>query len=285
LATPENDGTVTVSPPVIDVTVPFYLTDHHRPSRHTLAVLDRDLVVMQNLASGKPDVIARWHLPHWTRSSSPPNVREAAWVSEEHVVVLYEHNVYCWSLATGELRFKIESAVISRLAVSGTGRLLAVLSSRDCFLVDVAGGEPIGRIELKDMVTPECHFSPDGRHLAFVFGKQLAVWDLSTAKMVVTTTFPKTLGGFVGWVGDGYLLTELGGLMELDTTAGTASQAWNYWVSTVHGTTMRGGLIATTRTGGVNLLGLPIPHRAGILGHVNAVLGKRTGIRDGKWSD
>ena len=271
--------------PVLDLTAPLVLVDHHRPSGNTLGTYGPDLVVLRNLASRKPDVVARWHLPNWTRSSAATSVENAKWVSDEYVVVQQHHQVYCWSLATGKLHFKIDTEVVTDLAVSPNGRYLAIASSRGCFLIDVYKAEPVGQIDVPRLPSAEMHFSPGGRYLAFAFGKQLVVWDLTEAKLAASSTLDTSLGKFIGWVDDQSLLCGSGGLLRFDAETGEVFQIWNYSLSLNEMNLVPGGIIGVPRTGDANLFALPFPHQAGILGKVRGMMGKRTRVKDGQWTD
>ncbi|QDV42270.1 hypothetical protein Enr13x_21150 [Stieleria neptunia] len=275
----------TEDPPVLDVKAPLVLMDHHRASGNTLGTYGPDLVVLSNLASRKPDVVARWHLPNWTRSSAATSVENAKWVSGEYVVVQQHHRVYCWSLATGKLHFKIDTEVVTDFAVSPNGRYLAIASSRGCFLIDVHMAEPVGQIDIPRLPSAELHFSPSGRYLAFAFGKQFVVWDVTEAKLAASSTLNTSLGKFIGWVNDESLLCDVGGLLRFDTEAGEVVQIWNYSLSLLEMNLVPGGIIGVPRTGDANLFALPFPHQPGILGKVRGMMGKRTRVKDGQWTD
>ncbi|MGI9472637.1 MAG: hypothetical protein ACR2NZ_13940, partial [Rubripirellula sp.] len=275
----------TENPPVLDLDTPLMLLDHHRPSGNTLGTFGPDLVVLKNLASREPDVVARWHLPNWTRISTPTSVEGAKWVSDEYVVIRQYHHVYCWSLATGNLHFKIDTEVITDIAVSPHGRYLAIAASSGCYLIDVVKAEPIGKIDVPRLPSTKIHFSPDGRNLALAFGKQMLVWDLTEAKLAASSTLETSLGKFVGWVDEESLLCDLGGLLRFDAETDSVYQLWNYWLSLNEMKLVPGGIIGVPRTGDANLFALPFPHQAGILGKVRGMVGKRTRVKDGQWAD
>lgn len=170
---------------------------------------------------------------------------------------------------------------------SGTGKYLAVSSNHGCYLIDIAAAELVGKIDSNKLrlISPDLFFSPDGTRLAIQFGKSLAIWNLPTAKMELEVEHPKTMGQVFGWIGDDYLLTGLGGLLDVRPETGTGQSVWDYYISSLVGSTVPGGLVAMTKTTDITFLTLPVPHQSGLIGTAKSMLGKRTVVKNGAWKE
>ncbi len=271
--------------PVLDLNTPLVLLDHYQPKGYTLANYGPDLVVLENLASKEPDVIARWHLPNWQRSTTKNSIENARWVNGEYVIIQLHTDLYCWSLATGETQFKIDTKNVSEMAISPNGRYLAITDSSECFLIDVVNAEPIGKIDLGELNGGVLHFSPNGRFLGVCYGKKFRVWDLPAGKVAASVTLDSQPGNFLGWVDNASLLTELGGLLRFDPESGEIFQVWDYWLSLHDVRLVPGGIIGVPKVGDFNFFALPLPHQPGILARVRGMVGKRTKIKNGQWKD
>ncbi len=250
----------------LDIEPTFLLFDHHAPSGRSLGVLGvnspaergGDLVLLDNLAGGKPDALARWHLPGWDRPGFAPKVEFARLLGPHHALVQVNDSVYLWDLLSGEASWKIDRIRAgARLQTSAGGKYLAVPVSRGCRLVDVAKGELLGTVPFPSSLTPEAKFSPSGARLALVAGNQYVVWDLAAAQVAHEGTIDSPCGNFAGWIGERYLLTQLGGLID----PAMGMPLWNYGLPTNNqALTLPGGVVVVDKTQAAALLGLPVPH-------------------------
>ncbi|MEO8494068.1 MAG: SHD1 domain-containing protein [Planctomycetota bacterium] len=263
------DGREKKTEVVINIEETLFLFDHHIGSGRSIAVQgvdspsDRggDIVLLNNLATGKPDAIARWRLPEWDKPGFKPKVEFARLLDGERAVVQVNSAVYIWDLVSGKSLFKIDRIVAgAKIEVSGGGKYLAIPASKGCRVIDTAAGELLGTVSFPSTLTPEVQFSPNGEQLALVAGNQLVVWNLASAGKTAEATIGNPTGVFFGWIGDKYLLTQLGGLLapELGLTL------WQYGLpSNNKAFTMDGGVAAIDKGFQMTtLLCLPVPHGA-----------------------
>ncbi len=244
----------------------FLLLDHHIAYDRSLAMIgvdspsDRggDLVVMEGLGTGKPQVVVRWHLPEWQKPGFKPKAEMASMIDSTRAIVQVNHSIYCWSLDDGECHFLIERIpATAKVAVSGGGRFLAIAVSGGTQMIDIAKGELIGKIPFSGSLTPEVRFSPDGTRLAMAAGNQVAVWDFQTAGMEMEETVDTVLGRLVGWVGNDSLLTQFA-LIDLEM----AQAVWKYNLpSSAKEMTVPGGIVCIDKNARPTMMiSLPLPH-------------------------
>ena len=254
---------------VIDLEETLLLFDHHVASGRSIAVQgvdspsDRggDIVLLANLATGKPDAIARWRLPEWDKPGFKPKVEFARLLDADRAVVQVNSAVYIWDLESGKSLFKIDRILSgAKIEVSGGGKYLAIPVSKGCRLIDTSEGELIGTIPFPSTLNPEVHFSPNGEQLALLAGNQFVVWNIVNASLSAEATIGNPTGVFYGWIGDKYLLSQLGGLIapELGMTL------WQYGLpSNNKAMTMAGGVAAIDKGHQMTtLVCLPVPHGA-----------------------
>ena len=243
------------------------LFDHHAASGRSLAVLGvdspsqrgGDLVLLDQLASGTPRAIARWHLPNWEKRGFKPKVEAARLLDGQRALVQVNNTVYVWDLIKGNVIYQIDRVQSgAKLELSGTNKYLALPTGAGCRLIDLAQGELIGKVPFSHSLTPEVKFSPDGKQLALVAGNQFVVWDLQQAEIVADATFADPAGAFYGWVGNEYLFTQLAGLLKPEL----GMPLWRYSVSTgTRPLTMPGGVVVIEKNLNATLLVcLPVPH-------------------------
>ncbi|MEZ6086813.1 MAG: SHD1 domain-containing protein [Pirellulaceae bacterium] len=251
---------------VIDVEETFLLFDHHIASGYSLAMFGvdspsergGDLIVMANLATGKPDVIARWRLPDWDRPGFKPKVEFARLLDQNRAVVQVNDSIYIWTLDQGKCLHKIDGIRAGAVpATSATGKMLAVPESGGAKLVDLATGELLGKVPFQSVLTPEVHFSENGKSLALVAGNQFIVWNLVDAMISAEATFDKPSGKFFGWIDDTRLLTQLAGLIDVEL----GMSLWSYYLPSIdHVVTLPGGIVVIDKTQEASLIGLNVPH-------------------------
>lgn len=252
----------------LDISETLMLMDHHVGSGRSVAVMgvespsDRggDLVLLAKLASGEPAAVARWRLPEWDKPGFKPKVEFARLIDAERAVVQVNSSVYLWNLKTGETEFSIERIQAgSKIEVSGGGKYLAIPHNggKGCRIVDLDAGEFLGAISFPSLLTPEVKFSPDGSLLAMVGGSQFMTWDLANATVLHEGTISSPMGKFYGWVGDKYLLAQLGGLVDLDL----GMTIWSYgFPSGNQVLPLPGGAAAVDKHKFGTLLCMPAPH-------------------------
>ncbi|MCO6455460.1 MAG: hypothetical protein J5I93_09190 [Pirellulaceae bacterium] len=255
----------------LNISGTFHMFDHHVPSGRSLAVVGvdspsqrgGDVVLLNNLASGAPDVIARWKLPGWDRPGFKPKVEFARLLDGNRALVQVNFSLHVWDLVSGRSLMKVEQLRAgSKVQVSANGKYLAIPKSGGCRLVSLEtvesmGAQLLGTVPFPGTLTPEVDFSPSGGQLALVAGNQFAVWDLAAARTAHEGTIANPCGRLVGWVGDRHLLTQLGGLID----PALGMPLWNYGLSSNDlARTMPGGVVLIDNTRATALLGLPIPH-------------------------
>lgn len=247
---------------VFDIKDTLLLFDHHIPSGRSVAVIGvnrpsergGDLVLLDKLATGDPQVLARWHLPEWQKPGFKPKVEFARLIDGDRAVVRVNSTIHIWRLSNGQSLFKLDS-VRSKVEVSPGGKYLAVPAGKACHIIDIDEGRQVGAIAFPSTLTPEARFSPDGERVALVAGNQFVVWDMSKGVVTAEGKVVNPCGRFFGWVGNQYLLTQLGGL--IDPQLGMS--LWYYGVpSNNQALTMRGGVAMLDSD--VRFLCLPIPH-------------------------
>ncbi len=250
----------------LDIDQTLLLLDHHIPSGRSLAVLglsgpsDRggDLVLLDKLAAGQPAALARWRVPGWDKPGFKPKVEFARLLDGERALVKINSNVFVWNLLSGKSEFKIEGVRAgAKIALSGSGKYLAVPDTKGCRLIDVAKGELVGKIPFPSTLTPAVHFSPDGKQLAMFAGNQYVIWDFPQANVAAEGLISKPCGAFYGWVGNKRLLTQLGGLVDLEM----GMSLWSYGLPTNNqALTLASGVVAVDKNNFATVMCLPVPH-------------------------
>jgi len=137
------------------------------------------------------------------------------------------HLVCLWEATTGHLVRKLEghTAKVNVLAFSPNGQLLASGSNdHSAILWDVA----TGRVQRRFVAPPggiyQVAFSPDGRLLATGSGNGIAVWDVSSGKLLHGIGYDALKGHLFGFTSDGHSL-----IVESDTRIAT----WNLKLETL----------------------------------------------------
>ena len=199
------------------------LEDHFIPADRTLITLGvgsntergGDLVLMSGLSKGDPQPLVRWHLPNHDKPGFKPKVEFARLVSATTAIVKVNDSVYHWDLAKGQCKWRIGRVRSGAdIKISGGGKYLAVPDSRSVRIVDINAGELLGSIPFPSSLTPSVAFSPNGQLIALVAGNQYVVWDFIEAYVDSEMTIGTSAGKFYGWIGNDYLLTQLGGLVD-----------------------------------------------------------------------
>lgn len=243
------------------------IIDHHVASGRSLVLVGvgdntergGDLVILDKLATGAPVALTRWHLPNWDTNGFKPQVQFGKLLDEQTALVRVNNIIYVWNLQTGELVYKINDlASGSKIRMSGTGKYLAIPASGGCRLIDLAKQELIGLVPFPSTLTPEVHFSPNGGRLAMTAGNQFVIWDLKEAAVSAEATIGKPCGDFFGWIGEKYILTSLGGLIDPELRMGV----WEYGMpSGKRVITMPGGVVTLHKDYKMSsLVSMPIPH-------------------------
>ena len=249
---------------VLEIKDTLLLFDHHLSSGKSLAVIgvnspsDRggDLVLLDKLATGEPQVLARWHLPEWQKPGFKPKVEFARLLDGDRAVIRINDTVYVSQMTNGQSLFKIDRVQAgAKIEVSPGGQFLAVPTSKACHIIDLAKGTQLGAIVFPSVLTPEVKFSPDGNQLALFAGNQFVVWQMSDGVVTAEGKVVNPCGKFFGWIGNRYLFTQLAGL--IDPQLGMS--LWYYSIpSNNQALTMPGGVAMVDSE--VNLLCQPVPH-------------------------
>ena len=262
---------------VLDIDESLLLLDHHIASGHSLAAVGvgypsergGDLTLLKGLAEGKPQVVARWHVPEWDRRGSKPKIEFARILDGNRVVAHVKNSLYVWDLSTGSNSLQIERVLSGKMQLSGTGRYLALPTSGGCYLLDLTGGELLGKTPFPSSLTPEVRFSPDGKKLAMTASNIVSVWDLEQGKVFKQAVVENHCGALFGWVGDKYVLTQLAGLLDIERGV----TLWSYQVPSNKQTfTAANGIVAVNQYGDSSIVCMPLPHPS-----VEAVAKKLTG--------
>ncbi|PHS02282.1 MAG: hypothetical protein COA78_21600 [Blastopirellula sp.] len=246
------------------------LVDHHISSGRSLAISGLDtthqrgsvLVMLENLATGSPKIIALWHVPNYNNPGSKPRIHFAKMIDDESVCVRINDNIYAWNLLRGELLFKIEDASLgydpkNSVSLSANQKYLGIGVKGGCLLIDVTHRELLGKIGFWDSLTPQVHFSPRGDQIALSNGEFYKVWSFKTGNSSYFGAIGSSQGSFYGWVGDNLLLTSHG---LYDIKLGMNS--WRYIVGpTPNVIAVPGGILLVESHGATKTLaGFPIPH-------------------------
>lgn len=244
----------------------FVLLDHNIDYDRSIAMIgvdspsDRggDLAVVDGLSTGKPRVIARWHLPEWQKPGFAPKAEMAVMLDGSRALVQVNSSIYCWTLDDGKCHFMIERIpATGKVAVSAGGRYLAISVSGGTQMIDIAKAELIGKIPFSGSLTPEVRFSPDGVRLAMTAGNQVAVWNLLNAGMELEETIETPVGRLVGWVGNDSVLGQFA-LIDLEL----AQPVWKYHLpSGAKEMTVPGGYVCVDKNIKPAMIqSLPLPH-------------------------
>ena len=253
---------------VLDLPETLVLFDHHVATDRSIAVVGvdspsergGDIVLLDGLATGKPQPLARWHLPEWEKPGFAPKVEFATMLDGDRALVQVNSNLYIWNLLSGKCLYQSENLRSGgELTLSGTGKYLVVPVGGGVRVVDTDSGELLGSVSIDTTLTPVAHFSPDGSRLALVAGSQFCVWDVVEGKELVADTVAGVTGKFLGWLGNDLLLTDLAGIIDPNLSM----TLWRY--SLPSGTkplTISGGVAAIDKNGssGTILMTMPIPH-------------------------
>ena len=251
----------------IDIEQTLVLLDHHVQSGRTLAVFGvgsntergGDLILIDKLATGSPQVLARWHVPEWNKPGFKPKVEFGRMLDADTAFIHINREAYVWNLQSGELAFKMEDlGSSSKIQLSPGGRYLAVPDSKCCRLVDIQKAELLGKVPFSSTLTPAVCFSPNGQFLAMVGGNQHIIWDLKGAKVHEESAIGTASGRLVGWVDNKYLLTQLGGLVDLSLQM----PLWTYSLpSGDYSKTIPGGVVMVQKDHRMSMVVcLPLPH-------------------------
>ena len=216
----------------------FKIFAHHAPSGRTLAAIGLDsgterggdLVLLEGLASGKPVAVGRWHLPEWQKGGFAPKIEFARMLDAARALVQVNNDVYVWDLDKQTLVHRIERLRAgAKIECSANGKYLAIPAGGLCQMVDLTRGELLGVYKFTSVLTPEVKFSPDGSKLALVGGNQIVVWEITTGERKYEITIGDPCGQFYGWMNDRQLLTQLGGLTDLDL----GLSVWKYYLGAI----------------------------------------------------
>ncbi|RCS55984.1 hypothetical protein DTL42_00925 [Bremerella cremea] len=213
------------SRPVVALDLPetLQLLDHHIATNRSLVMIGvgattergGDLVLLEGLSTGDPKPLARWHLPEWEKPGFKPKVEFARLLDGTKAVVRVNSSLYIWDMLEGKCLFALDQLSGSGdLTLSGTGKYLAIPVSGGVRVVETATGELLGGVKIATTLTPEAHFSPDGKMLALVAGSQYRVWDLTKGRELSEGTVEGVPGKFYGWIGNDYLMTQLAGIID-----------------------------------------------------------------------
>ncbi len=252
----------------IDLDETLLLFDHHIASDRSIAMLGVDspserggeIVLLEGLAEGKPKALARWHLPEWEKPGFKPKVEFARLLDGERAVVRVNNSLYIWNLQNGKCLFALDQLRGGGdLSLSGTGKYLAIPVSGGVRVVDTKTGELLGSVEIATTLTPEAHFSPDGKLLGLVAGSQFRVWDLPNAREVAEGTVEGVPGKFFGWIDNDYMMTQLAGIIDPEL----GMTLWKYHLPSGTDTVpLSGGIAVLDKYGNqsTTLVTMPVPH-------------------------
>ena len=260
-------GQAVRSPKVVfETSATFLLFDHHLQYDRSLGVADVDspsdrggqLTLLDGLSTGKPKALAQWHLPGYQKPGFKPKVEFARIIDNHRAVVQVNQSIYGWELDSGKNWLVIDNIpATGKVAMSPTGRYLAIGLSGGAQVVDVDRAELLGKVPFKASMTPSVAFSPGGNRLAMTAGNEVAIWNLQNAGVELSRTIEQTTGRLVGWVGDEYLLTQFS-LVDLET----GNMVWKYNLpSGMKEMTSPDGYLAFGRLRNqATLVALPLPH-------------------------
>lgn len=249
------------------------LFDHNELTGQTLLVSNLDLlkrggeiVVMKGLAEGKPVELYRRRLPGIEKPGFKPQVSQARLIGADLAVVAVDSIVYCWNLKSSKLIYRTENNALgglTGLAFSGSGKWLAVPQQGGFSLLESATGEDLGYVDTGTSTRAGLTFHPDGRRIGYCSGNTWGVWDIVDAKKIASGVVTEHLGEIVtGWVGNDWLLTDSGNLMD------TKSEMllWSYYIGATESRRLwNNWLIIASKDNGLKLTTLPIPDQKAVM--------------------
>ncbi len=243
------------------------LFDHHVQTGQTLLVSNLDilkrggeLVLLKGLAEGKPIELYRRRLPGIDKPGFKPQVTHARLINEDLAIVIVDSAIFCWNLKSSQLIYRTEDNALSLhrgVAYSGTGKWLAVPQQGGFSLIESATGEDRGFVETGSSLAPGLAFHSDGRRIGYCSGNSWGVWDIASAKKIVSGVVTEHLGDkLTGWVGNDLLLTDSGNLID------TKSEMlfWNYYWGVAESRLLwNNWLVLVAKDNGLKATTLPIP--------------------------
>ncbi|PHS02283.1 MAG: hypothetical protein COA78_21605 [Blastopirellula sp.] len=264
---------------IIDDRATLILLDHHVQSKRSLILVGAnwygdggDLVLLENLATGKPTVVKRWHLPGYSKSSKA-KIKNAKLLDGERAFIHLDQDLYVWDLMSGQLQFEVGHIhPYADVKVSANGKYLAIPMDSGVLMADLQAGELLGKIEFKNTQNPKVSFSQNGELLAIASKNEFMVWDLVNAQVKNKGVVSDMIGDIHGWIDNKYILTQFAGVVD----PALGRTLWNYPFSSEIDTassdpvrTVQGGVLVakTDVKGGSNLQygslqSLPILHES-----------------------
>ena len=253
---------------VHDVAEGVILLDHHVALDRSVLVSGfdgfkrgGDLVILADLAAGKPHEIHRCKIPGVDTPGFKPQVEWARILDGQHVVAVVNDQLNVWNYTSGDHVYCIDKISSQQLPALGPGRtLLAIPTGPGVTIVRALDGTSVGHISLTGSLTPGTAFHPDGSRIALCADNRVVVFNLESGQTEVDATVAEHISGTpLGWV-DQHLLLAQGGTL-IDTALGMG--VWNYTLGALRGTVVTPGTLLVF--GGFQkgvLASLPVPHPA-----------------------
>lgn len=252
----------------VDLPGTLILLDHHIESGRTLAIVNvegstlrgGDLVLLEGVAESTPKGVSKWHLPGWNQRGFKPKVEFARLLDKDRAIVQLNRDMYVWNLGNGKCEFLFSDLTSTVPEISPDRRLLILPGRSSASLIDLTTGKSLGEIPIAANLKPEGKFSPDGKQLVLVSGKQFVVWDLPSGEFAQQGSFEGVPGKLYGWVASDLVLTQLQGIVDVKNNA----VLWRYSLPSSEGMlTMPGGIMLVSNdyaTQSKTFFALPVPH-------------------------
>ncbi len=165
--------------------------------------------------------------PHGDKDVHQRDVKTTAFINDKmFYTVDHQGQLTTWDLAGVKALYSFglagSGADSAPVAVSGTGKYMALLTKSGVCVVDPANGTILAKYECPTIFDARLSFSPDGKFLAVAAAYQLLVWDITTGVQVHDIFVPSGVASnlltspdaAIEWVANGYVL--LGGRSLVD---------------------------------------------------------------------
>lgn len=167
--------------------------------------------------------------PHGDKDAHKRDVKHAAFIDDKmFYTVDQQDQLTVWDMAKVKALYSFGMAgsvgEAAPVAVSGTGKYLAMLTKSGVCVVEPSNGTILAKYEAPSTMSGRMSFSPDGKFLALATDYQLLMWDITTGVQVQEIFVPSGLNTFNGltpesaieWVADGYVLLAGRSLVDLN---------------------------------------------------------------------